>query len=81
MTLHHSLRIDLGTDPTHSTLQSVEDALNQYEHPSQYVEARSINSVSPAVESWPKEMLFSLDERVAATRYDRKTRDKTDESV
>ena len=37
--------------------------------------------MSPKVEPWPKEMLFSLDERVAATRYDRKTRDKTDEST
>jgi hypothetical protein len=37
--------------------------------------------MSPQVEPWPKEMLFSLDERVAATRYDRKTRDKTDEST
>ena len=37
--------------------------------------------MSPTVEPWPKEMLFSLDERVAATRYDRKTRDKTDEST
>ena len=79
--MHYSLRIGLGTDSTHSKLQSVEDALNQYKQPSQYVGVRSINSMSPSVEPWPKEMLFSLDERVAATRYDRKTRDKTDEST
>ena len=79
--MHYSLRIGLGTDSTHSKLQSVEDALNQYKQPSQYVGVRSIKSMSPAVEPWPKEMLFSLDERVAATRYDRKTSDKTDEST
>ena len=79
--MHYSLRIGLGTDSTHSKLQSVEDALHQYKQPSQYVGVRSINSMSPSVEPWPKEMLFSLDERVAATRYDRKTRDKTDEST
>jgi len=37
--------------------------------------------MNPVVEPWPEDMLFSLDERVAATRYDRKTRDKTDEST
>ena len=79
--MHYSLRIGLGTDSTHSKLQSVEDALNQYKQPSIYVGVRSIKSMSPSVEPWPKEMLFSLDERVAATRYDRKTSDKTDEST
>ena len=79
--MNFSLRVGLGTDSTHSKLQSVEDALSQYERPSQYVGVRSINSMSPTVGPWPEKMLFSLDERVAATRYDRKTRDKTDEST
>ena len=79
--MHYSLRIGLGTDSTHSTLQSVEDALHQYKQPSQYVGVRSINSMSPKVEPWPEEMLFSLDERVAAARHHRKTEDKTNEST
>ena len=37
--------------------------------------------MSPVVEPWPEEMLFSLDERVAAARYHRKTEDQTDEST
>ncbi|MEK9622652.1 MAG: DUF1800 family protein [Alphaproteobacteria bacterium] len=79
--MHFSLRIGLGTDSTHSKLQSVEDALRQYRQPAQFVGVRSISSMNPVVEPWPEDMLFSLDERVAATRYDRKTRDKTDEST
>ena len=79
--MHYSLRIGLGTDSTHSKLQSVEDALHQYKQPSQYVGVRSINSMSPKVEPWPEEMLFSLDERVAAARHHRKTEDKTNEST
>ena len=35
----------------------------------------------PSVEPWPEEMLFSLDERVAAARHHRKTEDKTNEST
>ena len=37
--------------------------------------------MSPKVEPWPEEMLFSLDERVAAARHHRKTEDKTNEST
>ena len=79
--MHFSLRIGLGTDSTRSKLQSVKDALEQYKKPSAYVGVRSINSMSPAIESWPEDMIFSLDERVAAARYNRKEGDKVDEST
>lgn len=62
--MHYSLRIGLGTDSTHSKLQSFEDALNQYKQPSQYVGVRSINSMSPTIEPWPANMIRTLEERI-----------------
>jgi len=70
--VHYSLRIGLGTDSTHSKLQSFEDALNQYKQPSQYVGVRSINSMSPTIEPWPADMFHTLEERIKTATYYRK---------
>lgn len=78
--MHYSLRIGFGTDSSHTGLQTAEDALKQYVAPVPPVGVRSIRTMSPAIEPWPKDMLFDLDQRVAATRHDRKIRDEVDES-
>ena len=80
MKLHYSLRIGLGTDSTHSKLQSVEDALNQYKQPSQYVGVRSINSMSPTIEQWPKDMTHTLEDRIKTATYFRKTSEEAREN-
>ena len=78
--MHYSLRIGFGTGSSHTLLQTAEDALDQYTAPVRPSGVRSIRTLSPAVEPWPEDMIFDLDQRVAATRYDRKTKDEIDES-
>ena len=78
--MHFSLKMGLGTDSSHTLLQSKSDALNQYSNKSKDVGVRSIQSMKPEIEAWPGEKLFNLDERIKAVRYARKEFDRLDAS-
>ena len=78
--MHFSLKIGLGTDSSHTLLQSKSDVLEQYLRKSKAVGVRSIRSMDPEIEAWPTEKLFTLDERIKAVRHDRKEGDRLDGS-
>ena len=48
--MHFSLKIGLGTDSSHTLLQSKSDVLEQYLRKSKAVGVRSIRSMDPEIE-------------------------------
>ena len=79
--MHYGLKIGLGTDSSHLFIQSKDDALKQYSSNMSAVGVQTILTTNPKIQNWPKNMLFNLDERIEALRYDRKKDDEIDEST